>query len=287
MQKKEYYCLVAGLPDLLFIENKLALKSLNLREELQFQLRPSDYKLVEILFLPFDNQNLLNLLYKRNTPFETRGLYTKDILNNQLELSEEEIQLPAYMIQFIHQIRTSGSKDFSVDAVNKLHALYYEFVLSCENQFLKNWLLFDLNIRNILTAFNCIRFSYPLEEQLLTIQENETSYSLLLNKRLKPELFNNELPFCEQIFRIAESDAETIEKEKTLDKIRWDYLDEYTFFHYFTIEKILSFVLKLFILERWMKLDAESGRQLLDRLIDDLKTSYEFPAEFSCIKKTG
>lgn len=38
------------------------------------------------------------------------------------------------------------------------------------------------------------------------------------------------------------------------------------------------------MIERWMKLDKETGKELLDKLIDELITSYEFPAEFSLTK---
>ncbi|WP_346859847.1 DUF2764 family protein [uncultured Draconibacterium sp.] len=287
MLKKEYYCLVAGLPDLLFNENKLAVNSRNFREELQHQLSPSDYKLVEYLFLPFDNKNLLNLLFKQNKPFDSTGLLSKMTLEEELQPFEEESTLPQYMQEFIKWMKDRSSKEYTIEAENILHGLFFEYVLTTKNHFLKNWFLFELNIRNTVTAFNCIRYKYDLEEQLLNVQQNVSVYHLLLNRKLKYELFDDELPYNDQIFRIAESDATSIEKEKTLDGIRWNYLDEHTFFHYFTIEKILSFVLKLLILERWMKLDTETGKQLLDRLINDLKTSYDFPAEFSLIKKTG
>jgi hypothetical protein len=287
MLKKEYYCLIAGLPDLLFNENKLAVNSHNFREELQHQLSLSDYKLVEYLFLPFDNKNLLNLLFKQNKPFDSTGLLSKIALEEELQPLEEESTLPQYMQEFIKWMQDRNSKEFTIEAENILHSLFFEYILTTKNHFLRNWFLFELNIRNLLTAFNCIRYKYELEEQLLYVQENGSVYHLLLNRKLKPELFEDDLPYNDQIFRIAESDATSIDKEKMLDRIKWNYLDEHTFFHYFTIEKILSFVIKLQILERWVKLDIETGRQLLDRLINDIKTSYEFPAEFSLIKKTG
>ena len=71
------------------------------------------------------------------------------------------------------------------------------------------------------------------------------------------------------------------EKEKAFDNIKWKFLDEHTFFNYFTIEKILSFVIKLNIVERWIELDNETGKALFNRLINDIKMSYKFPEEFS------
>jgi hypothetical protein len=42
------------------------------------------------------------------------------------------------------------------------------------------------------------------------------------------------------------------------------------FFHYFTIEKILAFILKLDIVERWLKHEPENGKMLLENLINNL-----------------
>ncbi|NQU86883.1 MAG: DUF2764 family protein, partial [Mariniphaga sp.] len=109
-------------------------------------------------------------------------------------------------------------------------------------------------------------------------------YSLLISKRLKHEFFEEELHFSDHIFRVAESNTSPEEKEKAIDKILWAYLDEQTFFHYFTVEKILSYIIKLSIIERWMKLDAETGKALLNKLIEELKLSYTFPEEFSTVK---
>jgi hypothetical protein len=68
------------------------------------------------------------------------------------------------------------------------------------------------------------------------------------------------------------------------DLIKWKYLDENTFFHYFTIEKVIGYLIKLLLVDRWLKLDEEKGEQLFKKFISDLEKSYEFPKEF-IIKK--
>lgn len=281
MLRKEYYCLVAGLPDLFFNESKLTFNCVEFREELQNLLSHEDYKLLEYLFLPFDNENLLSHSFEKNPVFNSNGIVTKNEYEFQFSQENELPELPFYMIQFLSWVQDSEINERTVEAENKLHQYFYEYALQVRNEFLKSWITFNLNIKNILGAFNCIRFGYNLQQQLIKVEHNLMPYSLLINKRLKPELFEDELPFNQQIFRIAESDISLIEKEKELDKIRWNYLDEATFFHYFTIEKILSFTIKILISERWLKLDANTGKILLNQLIDDIKTSYNFPVEFS------
>ncbi len=281
MLKKDYYCLVAGLPDLFFNENKPGFNSFDFNNELKYQLSNTDYDLVKLLFLQFDNKNLLNLIFEQNKPFNSLGNHKKDYLENQITKPAE---IPDYMTSFLQWTKNLETRELNLQTENKLHSLYSEYALTTTNIFLNEWFMFELNIKNILTAFNCEQFNYSAKKHLIQTGKNNAVYLLLINNRLKHEFFEEELPFADQIFRIAESDASPEEREKAIDKIKWDYLDEQTFFHYFTIEKILSYIIKLGTIERWMKLDAETGKALLNKFIEEFKLSYTFPEEFSTVK---
>lgn len=281
MFRRNYYCLIAGLPDLLFNENKLGITNLTFRDELKDQLSLTDFNLIKTIFFPFDNKNLLNLLFEPNNPFNSSGNFSKSFLEDQIIKLN---QIPDYMIHYIKWIRCQESNSFSLQNENKLYELFYEYVLQTKNEFLNKWFTFDLNIRNVLTAIKCKQFNRSIEKQIIRIDANPATNILLIENHLNHDSVKEKLPFAEQIFRIAESDASMIEKEKSIDKIKWDYLDEETFFYYFTIEKIMSFLIKLTITERWMKLDAKTGKELLNKLINELKTSYEFHKEYSLIK---
>nr|WP_319265478.1 DUF2764 family protein [uncultured Draconibacterium sp.] len=282
--KREYYCLIAGLPDLFFDENKTTVTSSVFREELQHQLSPSDYNLVEYLFLPFDNLNLLNVFFGQNKPNFFPGNIAKHELEFQFSPENEEIRLPDYMKTFISWMKGMDRKHAGLEDENILTSLFYEHALDCPNPFLQDWFCFELNLKNIFTAFNCKKYNYEPEIHLLEVEGNDSVYSLLIENKLKADYFEELLPHHEELFKIAESNMEWIEKERAVDKIKWEYLDENTFFHFFTIEKVLAFTIKLLLIERWMKLDKETGKELLDKLIDELLTSYEFPAEFSLTK---
>jgi len=270
--------MVAGLPDLFFNENKLVFNSLQFRQSIKPELTNSDYKLVEMLFFPFDNKNLLELLYKDKVQFNCHGVFTKRELESEIE---NPTNIPEYLVEFFRWNKQQENKNYTVSAENKLHELFYNVVFQLKNEFLVDWFQFELNTKNVFTAFNCSRFGYKTEDHLIKALKGTNVYDLLLSQRLKHELFDEEMPFAEQIFRIAESDSTALEKEKSIDKIKWEYLDDATFFHYFTIEKILSYILKLFIVERWIKLDAETGKKLLDKLVKEIESSYEFTEEYA------
>ncbi len=63
-----------------------------------------------------------------------------------------------------------------------------------------------------------------------------------------------------------------IEKERKLDRIRWDRVDELSAFDYFDMDAILAYLVKLNLITRWMRLDEKTGRDMLHQLLDTLNT---------------
>jgi hypothetical protein len=89
---------------------------------------------------------------------------------------------------------------------------------------------------------------------------------------------SQELEIYEAIVRLFEEE-EVYERERKIDKFRWDWLEENTVFDYFNIEYIFAYLCKLQILERWVKLNAEEGERIFRELIDSLKGDVTIPEE--------
>ena len=83
----------------------------------------------------------------------------------------------------------------------------------------------------------------------------------------------------EALQRIAEVD-ELVEREKKVDLLKWKWMEDESFFHYFTIERLFVFLLRLEMIERWISLDKESGSELFRQLIQQLKDGVQIPEEF-------
>lgn len=274
MFKQHYYCLIAGLPDLVLNEYRKGLTCQQFRLELAEQLTRSDNALLQLLFRPNDNKNLLNMLLQQDFQFDISGNYTEDYLRNQIA---EPTNISAYMKVLITEFKSENSDKSPLHVENRLQELFYDHVLKTNNDFIRRWFSFDLNLRNILTAINASNYGYSTEKHLIPDKNRDDLNNLLVRGSFKPELFVDEdLPWIEPLIRIAMSDDDLSEKEKAIDKIKWAFLDEITVFDYFTIEKILSFVIKLKMLDRWRELDDETGKAFLKRLISDLEMSYSF-----------
>ena len=89
----------------------------------------------------------------------------------------------------------------------------------------------------------------------------------------------DDLEYFEQLVRINDT-VDLVEREKKIDLLKWNWMEDNTFFNYFTIEKIFVFLMKLEMIERWISLDKEKVNELLRQLFDQLKDEVQIPQEF-------
>lgn len=277
--RNNYYCLIAGLPDLLIDEGKVHFTLREFKNDLKNELSKDDYELVLLLFRPYDNQNLLNQLLKTNLPHLDLGAFEAILLDD--EIKEPSKVLPDYLTQFIISFKERNPLYPDLSLENQLETLFYNDLLKNDNEFLRNWFEFELNVKNIMTALNCRKYRIPVENHL--IGSNSVVESIIRSNSRDFGL-SSEFGFIDAVLNAFEN-HDLPEREKQLDLLKWSWLDDNTFFHYFTIEKVLSFVIKLQITERWLFLDKAAGKEIFIKLLGDLGKSYELPDDFSLRKK--
>jgi len=273
--KRNYYCQVAGLQDITLDIHKLSSGQLELRDELQATIHADDYLLVELLFLQYDNKNLINLMSKNGEEFDIRGNYPLALLEENIKMPDGS--LPSYMDQFILSIKNDTPLFSGMSYENQLFTLYYEHAANTSNSFARNWFNFNKTLTNITTALLCRKYEVPHEFQVLGLDETTET---IRRSHARDFGVASDFHYVEELISITKIDNFD-EREKALDKIRWDYLDEITFFEYFTIDRILAFILKLRMVERWLAIDKKHGSQLFDELLQDLKSGYKLPKEFT------
>ncbi len=274
MLGRNYYYLVAGLPDIVLEQGKLSVSLADFRNELRAHLHPDDYRLLQLLFLPADNRNVLTLLQKKNSAFDPAGNYTADELEEEIR---EPQQLPAYLRTFIGHFKSNVAINPGMSWEDQLAGLFYDELLDSENEFLRAWFGFDRNLRNILTGFNARRFKLQAGNLLV----GNDSVTLAIQKSNARDFgLSTEFPYVDKLIQISEN-PNPLEREKAIDHLKWNYIDELNTFNYFSIEVILGFVIRLAMVERWLSLDRKTGADLFRRLLKDLENSYEFPKAFN------
>lgn len=273
MFRRNYYYLVAGLPDIVLDQKKLSASISDFREEMKYHVHPDDFSLIELFFLPFDNINLLNLLQKNNKPFSQMGNYSQSQLEQEIK---EPAILPSYLQKFIFAFKDDKAIFQGYSWENQLTWLYYNYVSEVRNDFIRSWFEFNLHVNNILAAFNVRKFK--LSKETVYIGDNFITEALKRSS-LKDFGLSNDFEYMDKLLDIDDN-GNSMEKEKAVDMLKWARLDELNTFNYFTIEVLIAFIIKLFMVDRWIKLDPETGKKMFKQIINDLEKSYEFPKEF-------
>lgn len=283
MNKKNYHCLVAGLPDLIPDDKKRYFSSAELRDYLQDELRPADFELVKLYYLPFDHENLLNLLFvDEEFQWDERGNYSRKAFEQLADKKQLEnlnfSMFPPYFRRFVLLFHDEEVQFTRAGAMKFLTEDWYKFIFGSKNEFVKTFGEYKRNILNIMLALNGRKHNIPFEDAI--IGNDEIARMLKTNRSRDFGLTDDEFNDIENILQLYEIEN-LLERELKLDNYTWQFIDEITFFNYFTIERILGFVQKLFIAERWLELDKEKGQHIFKKLLEELESNFEFPEEFS------
>ena len=277
---KYYYYLVAGLPELTLEDSKLSYTVADFKAELYPDLSDEDKKLIDLFYLKFDNANVLKLLKDKDAAIDLRGNYSAEELVEFISSLKEGDEIadavfPSYLSTFIFEyFNATAEDDFLYE--DRLAALYYEYAMKCKNKFVSSWFAFNLTMNNILVALTARKFK--MDSAPLIVGDTDVCEALRTSGARDFGL-TGEVDFLDQLVKISETE-ELVEREKKIDQLRWNWMEEATFFNYFTVERLFVFLLQLEMIERWISLDKEKGNQLFRSIIATLKDEVQIPAEF-------
>ena len=275
-----YYCLVTGLPELSLEDGKLSYTVSNFKTEIYQELSKADKKLVDLFYLKFDNRNLLTLLKDKEAPIDASlGNYSADELLSVITSLKEETapdkKFPSYFYEFAKlYLETPDEERWMLE--DKLHGYYYNYAIKCGNAFVSAWFELNLDVNNILAALSARK--YKMEVSKVPVGDNFVAEALR-SSNARDFGLADDLEYFEQLVRINDT-VDLVEREKKIDMLKWNWMEDNTFFNYFTIEKIFVFLMKLEMIERWVSLDKEKGNELFRQLIDQLKDEVQIPQEF-------
>ena len=276
----KYYYLIAGLPELALEDNKLYCTLADFKSEYYPFLSKPDRKLLDLFYLQFDNLNLLKLLRDRDASIDLRGLYSKESLLEGISMIKEgaeiaESQLPSYMSIFLINY-FKESFDTSVLWDDRLAALYYAYALRCKNRFMIDWFDFNLTVNNVLIALTARKYKLDIAPHIVG---NTVVCDALRTSNARDFGLSGSIDYWEQLAKAGETE-DLVEREKKIDQLRWNWLEEHSTFKYFTVERIIVFFQQLSIIERWIPLDKEKGNKMFRSIIAALKDEVQIPGEF-------
>lgn len=268
-----YIAFIAGLPDISIDDRKLSLTVQDFREQAKDYVKGKDAALLQLFFLPQDNLQVLRLLNKREPDPDLATVYPLRQLEE--EVAEPDRELPSYLYQYIQDFKEEHLK-YDVSPENVLSWMYYDYLLNIPNRFIRDYARFSMNLKNLMAAVNSRKYGWNVAEEV--IGSNEFAMALRTSNAKDFGLSGDD-PYVEKVLALMENEN-LVERERGLDLLIWDFLDEAVEFEYFSLERVFSFLLKLMIVERWSRMNPESGREVFMEMVRKFRTSFQFEEQF-------
>ncbi|MBR6032661.1 MAG: DUF2764 family protein [Bacteroidaceae bacterium] len=276
-----YYCMIAGLPDIDLQDTKPGMSIEDMREQCEQQLTEHDRKLLFYFFLHFDCVNLVKLLKNPEAQIDQWGNFSldqlRDLITSATELNFNVHRYPAFMSIFAREYAFNKDKAgyFPED---EMAFQFLDYAIStCPSRMMRRWYKLNLDITNILTAMLARKQGWSIGDFIKG--EGEVQEMIRENKT-KDFNLSHELDYIPQLMKIVEEE-DPVRKEKMIDAFKWIWLDERTFFEPFNMEAVFAYLCKLEMQQRWAKLDVEQGKETFQKIIDDLRSEAQVPQEFS------
>ena len=149
---------------------------------------------------------------------------------------------------------------------------YADFLSICEEQLSSS----DLNIiketrlaplenpySHCLTLREWNKFNITLRNEIAKVRANKQGKDA--SKYIRGEDYVD--PFMASFTQWVINQDSPLEAEISLDRFRWEKLDDLGRGHYFDIDYLVVYALKLRILERWENINSNDGMQALQNLV--------------------
>ena len=142
---------------------------------------------------------------------------------------------------------TLSERDFEIlNSVNLNGIKGFDFSLPV----LKKWLSWEGTLRNEIVKLRADSLDMETDAYMYAVESNTEAPGLAVNA------YKLESPLL---------------AEETLDKARWQFLDELESGHYFDLEKLIVYLLRLQILERRAKFTIENGNENFQKIYENIK----------------
>ena len=150
-----------------------------------------------------------------------------------------------------------GVLDFMLKGYDteSLGADFYRKALTHRSRFIREYFGFDLDLRNAKVHYLNAALGREPDKNVLVLGEEERDFD-----------------------RRDEADAilsgnDILARERGLDDMMWSKAEELTQMEVFSLDAIMGFVARLKIIDRWLKLDPETGREMFRKLVEGIRNN--------------
>ena len=148
----------------------------------------------------------------------------------------------------------------------KLNAEFYSAALQHKDAFIRNFFLFDLNVRNAKVRYLNRALGRAADRDVLTFGEDADADVLAAVAEEFEEAADLETILTQ---------PDILSREKGIDDLMWEKISNLTTFNYFDIDAVLGFITKMNIVARWYRLDEQTGREMFKKLVDEVRGTFK------------
>ena len=149
----------------------------------------------------------------------------------------------------------------------KIGLEFYKEALANRSTFIQEFFQFDLNVRNAKVRYLNQALGRDPQKDVLSLADPDAEEKGI-------EVEEPEFKEAARLQAILEG-KDILARERGIDDLYWDKIDEITLFDYLNFSKILGMVVKMMIIRRWLLLDEEAGRIMFKRLVDEVRGTFK------------
>ena len=271
MFSTEYYYLVAGLREWTLESDTKGFDVREIVDEILAELSKSDREAVKLLYAYYDCENVIARRAKRERHNALGNLTRAEI--EDIFTSRNYGLLPKSVAKVVKYFNEKDDEEQDEEMViadsfeRALFEAYYNDLAESKCSFLKAWGEFDRNLRNIAAALAARESGRSVADVVVgggdVVEQLKQSSAADFGLR-------GELQYIDAVIAAVSDEKNIVEKERKIDRVRESYAWEIAVFDFFNINFILSYLVRVNIVARWMLLSPEVGREMLDRLMGDL-----------------
>ena len=144
----------------------------------------------------------------------------------------------------------------------------YERGQKNRNRFVRDWFAFNQDMNNVLVAAICRKHGFDVRKSI--VGQGEVAETLRTHATQKDFGLNEVAGDFQPILALSQIE-DLMSREKAMDALRFEWLQERTQFDFFSIEQVLAYYLQAEMLHRWSILTIEEGERVFRELVKEMK----------------
>jgi len=263
-----YYYLISSLPELILDSGK---RVITFKEFIEFcfeQLNEKEFNKLKKIFIFNDIKN--SVFHKeKNFKYLVPSFYSEEEFKENLK--DTDTFFP-FMAEYFYHNKSEKRIYPKMLKIDEIIMLFYQYIDNFPNDLLKKYFMFELDLCNALTALS-LRANQITDPDKIIVYTDE-SKAFIKSTAIDFGL-SQHLEYLNKLLD-AYKTGDLIKIEKTVENIKWQWLEENAEELEFSFNFICSYTIKLLSVERWHNLTDKRGEEVLNNIMGNISNSVNF-----------